>query len=141
MQRQLAAHAWPVGERVTVRMGVHTGEASEGSVGIVGIAVHKAARIASVGHGGQVLVSEATAALTFDSLPEGCRLRDLGRHRLKDLQRPEEIFQLDADGLPTSYPPLRSLDSASAHPLTSTMSRWRRRSSGRGGSILNGRSA
>ena len=92
-------------------MGIHTGEASEESTGMVGYEVHRAARIAGVGYGGQILVSSATKALVEDSLPASATLVDLGPHRLKDLGRPEVIFQLSADGLEASFPALRSLDS------------------------------
>jgi predicted ATPase/class 3 adenylate cyclase len=109
MQRALAAHAWPAGEQVRVRMGVHTGEAYRTDTGLVGLDVHRAARMAAVGYGGQVLVSEAAAALVRDALPPGAWLEDLGRHRLKDLGRPERIFQLHGEGLRTGFPPLRSL--------------------------------
>jgi predicted ATPase/class 3 adenylate cyclase/Tfp pilus assembly protein PilF len=110
MQRALAAHAWPAGERVRVRMGVHTGEASRAGTGLVGLDVHRAARVAAVGYGGQVLVSETAAALVRGRLPPGVSLADLGVHRLKDLGRPERIFQLHGPGLPAGFPPLRSLD-------------------------------
>ena len=109
MQQALGSHAWPGGERVRVRMGVHTGEASDTAVGPVGLDVHRAARVAAVGHGGQVLVSETAAALVRDALPPGAALIDLGAHRLKDLGRPEQIFQLSAPGLQAGFPPLRSL--------------------------------
>ena len=111
MQRSLAAHSWPGEERVRVRIGVHTGEAAkEEAVGLVGLDVHRAARIAAVGHGGQTLVSASTAAIARGSLPDGARLRDLGRHRLKDLGEPEQIFQLEVSDLPIDFGPLRSLD-------------------------------
>jgi predicted ATPase len=109
MQRALAAHAWPGGEHVRVRMGVHTGEASKTPTGLVGLDVHRAARVAAVGYGGQVLLSETAAALVRDALPPGASLKDLGVHRLKDLGRPERIFQLQAAGLQAQFPPLRSL--------------------------------
>ena len=109
MQRALAAHAWPGGERIRVRMGVHTGEAERTAAGLVGLDVHRAARVAAVGYGGQVLVSETAAALVRDALPPGAALADLGVHRLKDLGRPERIFQLQAAGLQAGFPPLRSL--------------------------------
>jgi predicted ATPase len=109
MQRALSSNKWPAGEETKVRMGVHTGEASEAAEGLVGLDVHRAARIAAVGHGGQVLLSATTAAILRDSLPEGTRLVDLGPHRLKDLGHPEQIFQLEADGLASKFPPLRSL--------------------------------
>ena len=109
MQQALAAHAWPGGEQVRVRMGVHTGEASQTAAGLVGLDVHRAARVAAVGYGGQVLLSETAAALVRDALPPGVSLQDLGVHRLKDLGRPERIFQLQAAGLQAGFPPLRSL--------------------------------
>jgi predicted ATPase/class 3 adenylate cyclase len=109
MQRALEAHAWPAGEHVRVRMGVHTGEAAKTATGLVGLDVHRAARVAAVGYGGQVLLSETTAALVRDALPPGAALTDLGMHRLKDLGRPERIFQLQAAGLQAEFPPLRSL--------------------------------
>jgi predicted ATPase len=110
IQRALEAHSWPPGERVRVRMGMHSGEASETPSGLIGFDVHRAARVAGVGYGGQILVSETTATLVRDRLPEGASLRDLGLHRLKDLGRPQQIFQLDAAGLEPDFGPLRSLD-------------------------------
>ena len=109
MQQALAAHAWPAGEHVRVRMGVHTGEAAKTAAGLVGLDVHRAARVAAVGYGGQVLLSETAAALVRDALPAGTSLQDLGVHRLRDLGRPERIFQLQAPGLRAGFPPLRSL--------------------------------
>ena len=97
------------GEQVRVRMGMHCGEAARTAAGLVGLEVHRAARVAAVGHGGQVLVSEAAAVLVRDGLPKGTVLADLGVHRLKELGRPEQIFQLQAAGLPAQFPPLRSL--------------------------------
>jgi class 3 adenylate cyclase len=76
MQRALQANDWPAGESVRVRMGVHTGEAAQNSTGLVGLDVHRAARVAAVGHGGQVLVSERVAALVRGTLPAGAVLRD-----------------------------------------------------------------
>jgi len=110
IQRNLASHEWPQSEQMNVRMGIHTGEASEASTGLVGLQVHRAARVAAVGYGGQILLSSAAAGLVEDSLPAGASLRDLGAHRLKDLGRPENIFQMVADGLSYDFPPLRSLD-------------------------------
>jgi predicted ATPase/class 3 adenylate cyclase len=109
MQQALEAYAWPGDERVRVRMGVHTGEAAETPSGVVGLDVHRAARIAGVAHGGQVLLSETAAALVRDALPVGVTLENLGLHRLKDLGRPEQIFQLRAAGLESVFPPLQSL--------------------------------
>jgi class 3 adenylate cyclase len=109
IQRALQTQLWPAGERVRVRMGVHTGEAAKTATGLVGLDVHRAARLAAVGHGGQALFSESAATLVRDSLPPGTALTDLGVHRLKDLGRPEHIFQLDVADLQAGFPPLRSL--------------------------------
>jgi predicted ATPase/class 3 adenylate cyclase len=107
-QRDLAAHPWPAGRRVRVRMGLHTGEASTTRGGYVGLAVHRAARVASLAHGGQVLLTGATAALVADDLPDGTTLRDLGEHPLKDFHRPAPLYQLEVAGLPSVFPPLRT---------------------------------
>jgi len=123
MQRAFTAHAWPGSVEVRVRMGIHSGEASETAVGLVGLDLHRGARVAAVAHGGQILVSGATAALVGYSMPATASLKDLGLHRLKDLGRPEQIFQLDADGLLAEFPPLRSLDNPElANNLPSSLS-------------------
>jgi class 3 adenylate cyclase len=109
MQQAFEAHAWQGGQRVRVRMGIHCGEATQTASGLVGLEVHRAARVAAVAWGGQVLVSETAAALVRDWLPQGAALSDLGTHQLKDLRRPERIFQLQAAGLQGEFPPLRSL--------------------------------
>jgi predicted ATPase/class 3 adenylate cyclase len=110
MQQALEAHAWPAAQRVRVRMGVHTGEGAQtAAAGMLGLDVHRAARIAAVAHGGQIVLSEAAAVLVRDWLPDGAVLTDLGAHRLKDLGRPEQLLQLSAPGLQTSFPQLRSL--------------------------------
>ena len=109
MQQALEAHAWPAGEHVRVRMGVHTGQAAATATGLVGLDVHRAARVAAAGHGGQVLVSQPSAALVQGVLPAGAGLRDLGVHRLKDLEDPVRIFQLTAAALPGEFPPLRTV--------------------------------
>ncbi len=113
IQRALAQHQWPEGVKVRVRMGLHTGEPIVARTGYIGMDVHRAVRIAHVGHGGQVLLSETTAALMRDKLPEGIGLRDLGEHHLKDLQRPEHLHQLVIPDLRYKFPPLKSLDT---HP-------------------------
>jgi class 3 adenylate cyclase len=111
MQQAFGTHEWPEGEQLRVRMGVHCGEASETSTaGLVGFEVHRAARVAAVAHGGQVVLSAAAAAMVGDSLAVGVVLRDLGPHRLKDLGSPQQLFQLQAEGLEVDFPPLRSLD-------------------------------
>ncbi len=109
-QRALAAHPWPNGVRVKVRMGIHTGEATLLGDDYVGLDVHRAARISSAGHGGQILLSQPTQGLIEPELPDRIEVRDLGPHRLKDLQRPERLFQVVHPDLPSDFPPLRSLD-------------------------------
>jgi class 3 adenylate cyclase len=104
-QRALAAHHWPDGARVHVRMGLHTGEPIVGEDRYVGIGVHKAARIGAAAHGGQILVSNATRELVADDLPAGVRLVDLGEQPLKDIDRLERIFQVRASGLRQRFPP------------------------------------
>jgi predicted ATPase/class 3 adenylate cyclase len=109
-QRGLASHAWPQGPPLRVRMGMHTGEAVLGGDDYLGIDVNRAARIAAAGHGGQVLLSDATRGLVEQALSEGVRLRDLGARRLKDLALPMRIYQLDIDGLIDEFPELSTLD-------------------------------
>ena len=109
-QRDIASHTWPDGVEVRVRMGLHTGEPATWEEGYLGMDVHRAARIAHVGHGGQVLLSETTTPLVRDDLPDGVSLLNLGRHRLKDMRRPERIHQLAIEGLSTEFPPLSSLE-------------------------------
>jgi predicted ATPase/class 3 adenylate cyclase/DNA-binding CsgD family transcriptional regulator len=110
-QQALAAEPWPDGGTLRVRMAVHTGEAQLRADGnYFGAPVNRCARIRAAGHGGQILVSDATAALVVDRLPADVALVDLGLHRLKDLGRPERIWQLAAPPLPSEFPPLRSLD-------------------------------
>ncbi len=106
-QRALAAHTWPGGAQVRVRMGLHTGEPAVGDEGYIGLDVVRAARICSAGHGGQVLLSEPTRALIGADLPAGVSVRDLGEQKLKDVST-ERIFQLDFDGSPTYFPLLRT---------------------------------
>src|SRR5437667_9628603 len=110
VQHALVAHAWPKGVTVRVRMGLHTGEPQLTAEGYVGLDVHRAARLMSAGHGGQVLLSQTTRDLVEHDLPEGVSLRDLGEHRLKDLGRPQRLFQLVIAGLPADFPPLKTLD-------------------------------
>ena len=100
-QRALLAATWPEGEAVRIRMGVHTGTAVDSGQGLVGLDVHRAARLSEAGHGGQVILSERTVAAT------GVDADDLGRFELSGLPEPEHLFQLSADGLPTEFPQLR----------------------------------
>ncbi|HEX5040796.1 MAG TPA: adenylate/guanylate cyclase domain-containing protein [Candidatus Limnocylindria bacterium] len=109
-QRALAAEPWPEGAEIRVRIGLHTGEASFSAKTYVGLHVHRASRIASVGHGGQVLLSSETRALVGRSLPDGVELRDLGEHRLKDLEHPEHLWQLVIPDLRSDFAPIASLE-------------------------------
>jgi len=102
MQRSLAAEPWPDGAAVRVRMGVHTGEASERDGDYFGLAVNRAARLMAVAHGGQIVCSQPTAGLANATVS----LRSLGEHRLWDLAPAEQVFQV-GDGV---FPPLRSVD-------------------------------
>ncbi len=107
-QLALSSHDWPEGVEVKVRMGLHTGQAAASGGRYTGLAVHRAARIGAAGHGGQVLVSQATQTLLEDEEEDlHIFLRDLGEQRLKDLDRPVRLFQAAADGLPASFPPIR----------------------------------
>jgi predicted ATPase/class 3 adenylate cyclase len=108
--RALAAHPWPEGGALRVRMGLHTGAPQLVGDRYIGLDVHRAARIAAAGHGGQILLSSTTRALAAQDLPEGATMRDLGTYRLKDLQLPEPISQLVLAGLPSDFPPLKTLD-------------------------------
>jgi predicted ATPase/class 3 adenylate cyclase len=112
-QRSLASVRWPDGVDVRVRMGVHTGEAEAREHDYVGLDVHRAARICAAGHGGQVLISGSTRELVAGELPFDVALRDLGEHRLKDLDRPEHLFQLVIGGLLAEFPQLASLSAGS----------------------------
>jgi len=109
-QRALSAEGWSDGVDVRVRIGLHTGEASLAAKTYVGLHVHRASRIAGVGHGGQVLLSTATHALVEQSLPDAVELRDLGEHRLRDLEHPEHLWQLVIAGIQNEFPPIASLD-------------------------------
>jgi len=110
-QEELARHVWPENGLLTVRMGLHTGEPTCRGEDYTGLDVHRAARISSAAHGGQVLLSEATKILAGDRIPADITFRDLGEHRLKDLEKPEHIFQLVLPGLRSDFPPIRSLNS------------------------------
>jgi predicted ATPase/class 3 adenylate cyclase len=112
-QRDLVGFDWPSAQPLQVRMGLHTGHGVLGGGDYIGIDVHRAARIAAAASGGQILISDATRAMVQYDLPDGIALRDLGQHRLKDIAHPEHLFDVVIDGLPTEFPPIRSLD---AHP-------------------------
>ncbi len=97
-QRAHAAHEWPEGRAVHVRMGLHTGEPAVGSEGYLGLDVVRAARLCTAGKGGHVLLSDTTRALVGASLPEGVSIFPLGERRLKDIDEPERVFELEIEG-------------------------------------------
>jgi class 3 adenylate cyclase/streptogramin lyase len=107
-QRSLARQDWPQGAVVRVRMGIHSGEPMIGGDRYVGLGVHRASRICAAAHGGQVLLSNAARELIEDDLPPDLSLRDLGDQKLKDIDRPERLYQLVMPGLPAVFPPLRA---------------------------------
>ncbi len=109
-QRGIKKHVWPQNHPIRVRIGIHTGVGNLGGDDYVGLDVHRAARISDAGHGGQIVVSESTALLVERLLGQTASLLDLGKHRLKDLSEPETLFQVVADALETTFPPLRTLD-------------------------------
>jgi class 3 adenylate cyclase len=108
-QRGLNEHQWPGEAEVKVRMGLHTGEPTVGDEGYLGLDVVRAARIASAGHGGQILLSETTRVLLGNDLPDGVQIRDLGEQQLKDVQH-ERIFQLTLEGDSADFPPLKTTE-------------------------------
>lgn len=114
-QRSLAAASWPTGMEIRVRMGLHSGAGIHGGDDYVGLDINRAARIASAGHGGQVLISDSTRALSSRALPNGVELRDVGEHRLKSLDLSERLYQLTIDGLRSDFPPLHTADVGAAH--------------------------
>ena len=127
-QRLLAAESWPAGAALRVRIGLHSGEGLLGGDSYLGLDVNRAARIAAAAHGGQVLVSAACAGLAGTGFGPELGLRELGRHRLKDLNEPELLFQLTGPGLDRDFPPLRTLGSAPVRlpvPLTAFIGRRR----------------
>jgi predicted ATPase/class 3 adenylate cyclase len=109
-QRALSAEAWPDGASIRVRMGIHTGEHDGTGASLVGLDINRAARIAAVAHGEQILVSDATRAVVASHLPADVRLRDLGAYRLKDLLAPVQLIQVIADDLRSEFPAPRTPD-------------------------------
>ena len=110
-QQLLTLEPWPTPEPVKVRMAVHTGEAQlRDEANYIGMAIIRTARLRNIAHGGQVLVSSASRDLALDQVGDGLELVDLGEHRLKDLARPERVYQLAHADLPATFEPLRSLD-------------------------------
>jgi len=127
-QNSLAGHDWPEGQQVRVRMGVHSGEALLAPPKYVGIDVHRAARVMAAGHGGQVLVTESTARLLGDTLPDGLGLLDLGEHRLKDFDGALTLYQLCFSGGPATFPPLVTISNTNLpRPASSFVGREQER--------------
>ena len=127
VQRSLQHEGWPPGIKMRVRIAVHTGEAELRSSHYVGAPLYRCARMMAVAHGGQVLVSKATEELVVDGLTGGISLRDLGLHRLRDLSRPEHVYQLLHPDLEADFPALETLGQAHNLPaqLTSFVGRQR----------------
>jgi class 3 adenylate cyclase len=132
IQRKVQARGWPEGSQVLVRIGLHTGRPTLTETGYVGLAVNTAARICFAAHGGQIVVSRAVREMMEASQTLDAGFRDLGAHQLQGLPMPEILFQVDAPGLPTEFPPLRVGVSGSARPGA-------RRPPRRGGSASGGR--
>ncbi|MFL5805025.1 MAG: helix-turn-helix domain-containing protein, partial [Roseiflexaceae bacterium] len=109
-QRALLIEDWGKVGALRVRMALHTGTAQAYAGDYIGLPLNRVARLLSAGHGGQILLSRATQELLRDDLPPDLELRDLGQHQLKDLIRPEHLYQLVAPDLPANFPPLRTLD-------------------------------
>jgi len=115
IQRELGRRAWSDGVQPRVRIGIHSGRPKLTDSGYIGLAVHTTARVCSAAHGGQIVVSATTRTAVASSLSTGMRFRSLGRHRLAGLPDAEALFQLQAEGLPASFPPLRTARGASTH--------------------------
>ena len=128
LQRSMARVSWPCDCVLRIRIAVHTGEVVFRDGDYLGPTVNRAARLREIGHGGQVLVSEATRSLVLEGLPPNITLESLGRHRLRDLQLPQTVYQLRHVSLPADFPPLRSLDACPHNlPLQPTRFVGRRR--------------
>jgi class 3 adenylate cyclase len=107
IQRTLATRTWPRGVEVRVRAGIHSGRPTLTENGYVGLSVHTVARVCSVAHGGQILVSAQTKAAIKEAISAEVRFRSLGKHRLAGLPKAEALYQIEAEGLLTRFPPLR----------------------------------
>jgi len=131
IQRGLASETWPDATSVRVRTGIHTGEPFVGGERYVGMGVNRGARICAAGHGGQVLLSNATRELVEDDLPDDVRVVDLGEHELKDVKRPERIFQLEIEGLPSSFPALSTAEGSAFEGREGELARAAEEATGR----------
>ena len=129
-QRAVATFRWPAEATVRVRMGLHTAEPYHDGDGYMGLGVHRAARICDAAHGGQILVSNATAGIVEDAEVPGVALLDLGEHQLKGLPSRQRLFQLTAAGLPDRFDRPRTPEAATQRPGVGTfvatdLSGWR----------------
>jgi class 3 adenylate cyclase len=108
LQLAMGLRTWPEDLQCRVRAGIHSGRPTLTDSGYIGLSVHTASRICWVAHGGQIVASRETKAALGRSVPEGVRLRALGRHRLPGLAGARTLFQVEADGLLGDFPPLRT---------------------------------
>lgn len=110
VQRGLHAERWPKELEVRARIGIHVGIASETPEGLVGLDVHRAARIMAAAHGGQILISESVRSLVGDRIDgQDLGVLELGEYLLRGLPRPERLYQVVAPGLPAAFPPIRTM--------------------------------
>ncbi|TMC65090.1 MAG: adenylate/guanylate cyclase domain-containing protein [Chloroflexota bacterium] len=114
IQRSVLGRSWPDRLPVRIRIGLHAGRPTLTDTGYLGLAVHTAARICFASHGGQILLSQAVVDAVAGSAPAGIRFKDLGQHRFHGLPSPEALFQVEAAGLPTTFPPPRTLAASPA---------------------------
>jgi predicted ATPase len=117
IQRAIGAEPWPPDGQLRVRIGIHTGEPDVVDQGYLGLDVHVAARICSAGHGDQIVVSQSAREVAGDEPAPGLSFRPLGRHRLKDVAEPQQLFQVAGAGLTADFPPLRTLAGATLPAL------------------------
>lgn len=120
-QRAHRDQAWPQGVSVRMRLGLHTGEPAIGDEGYTGLDVVRASRISAVGRGGQVLLSDTTRAIVAGDLPDGVAIRSLGDRRLKDIDQPEPLFELDIGDVPVSPAPMAQASTPAADPAAAAL--------------------
>jgi class 3 adenylate cyclase len=109
LQRATIARTWPGDRDVRVRAGIHSGRPTLTDSGYVGLSVHTVARVCTIGHGGQIIVTGKSKSAAEGSVPAGTKFRSLGRHKLAGLPHPETLYQVHAKDLATRFPPLRTL--------------------------------
>jgi len=124
IQRALADASWPEGVKVRVRIGLHTGRPTLRKTGYIGMDVHTVARICAAGHGGQILLSASAYQALTAAKREGVKFRSLGTRRLRGLPEPIKLYQVEADGLPTKFRPLRRDVDPSARTAEAEVRGW-----------------